>query len=159
MLVTSALMSAGVLTGLSAAPAAAQPQVIRPATVHNCPSSTLCLYQNKDYNLNGGSQWNFAYSNRPHDTWIYVGDAANDQATSLVNNRTFESSFAENKIQIDPGSCADVEGNGGNESFSAGPADLSPVRWSDGSKMNDSISAVMLKSSNYTTCNVWFPHG
>ena len=159
LMIASVLTSAGVLTGLGAAPAAAQPPVIRPATVHNCPSSTLCLYQNHDYNMNGGSQWNFAYSNRPHDTWIYVGDAANDQTTSFVNNRTFGSSLAENKIQIAPDSCADADGNGGDEAFSSGPADLSPVRWPDGTKMNDSISAVKLKSSDYATCNVFFGHG
>jgi len=156
MMIASALMSMGVLTGLGAAPASAQPHVIRPATFRGCPSSTLCLFQNHDFNMNGGSQWNFAYSTRPHDSWIYVGDGANDQTTSLLNNRTFDSAFAENKVQIFMDSCVDVAGNGGDESQTGQIFDLSISRWSDGSKMNDSISAVLLKSSNYTTCNVFF---
>jgi len=153
----SALLAVAVL---SAAPAAASPHPVRPAVApENCTIGNLCTYQNMFFNVNGGTQWNFNYNTRSHNVWIYVGDAANDKITSLVNDRNVQSSIAENKIQITADKCANIDGNGGNEGGSAELSDLSFIRWSDGNKMNDSISAIELQSTPFDDCDQFFPSG
>lgn len=112
-------------------------------TTPNCPSSTLCTYQNKDYNNNGasGTQWNFAYNSTPHLQWVWVGSAANDQISSLHNNRAWISYVNKNC----PANNQSVAFAGG-----AAPKDLTTWLWPDGSQVNDKISAIAMGTSSST---------
>jgi hypothetical protein len=70
-----ALALAGV--ALSSAPA---------ANAASCPASTLCTWQNSNYS---GTQWNYAgNSGQPRGYWWFVGNAANDQISSIWVNLT-----------------------------------------------------------------------
>jgi hypothetical protein len=113
-----------------------------------CVSGQLCLYQNKDLNANGGSYWALAYNNYAHDQWIYVGDGANDQTSSFINYRTFSSAVAKNKLDISRATCARIVGDAG-QITEFKDYDLSDNVWPDHTKMNDTISAFMLMSTEW----------
>ncbi len=110
-------------------------------TTPNCPNATLCAYQNKDYNNNGasGTQWNYPYNSTPHLQWVWIGSSANDQFSSLNNNRAWVSYV--NK------SCP-----AGNQTHAwaggAHPSNLQNWTWPDGTNMNDTISAIALGTSS-----------
>jgi Peptidase inhibitor family I36 len=107
------------------------------AALPSCPTSTLCTFQNSGY---GGTRWNFAYSSRPHNTWFFVGSAANDQISSFYNHRAWTSYFAK--------ACP----AGSNWAASAGGSAVSNLNdgqhtWQDGTNANDSISSIALGTS------------
>jgi hypothetical protein len=67
------------LTGvaLSSAPA---------ANAASCPSFHVCTWQNSNYS---GTQWNYGgTSGQPRGYWWFVGNAANDQISSIWVNLT-----------------------------------------------------------------------
>ena len=149
----SALLAVAVL---SSAPASATSHTVRPAANQVCVSGQLCLYQNKDLNANGGSYWAFAYNNYAHDQWIYVGDGANDQTTSFINYRTFSSGIAKNKLDISRATCARIVGDA-NQITEYQEYNLSDNVWPDHTKMNDTISAFMLMSTEWNLdCGEFF---
>jgi Peptidase inhibitor family I36 len=135
------------LIGLALATAAAAPLILvmsgvaEANTPPNCPSSTLCTYQNAQYNQNGGTQWNFPYSSTPHQTWTWVGTQANDKISSLYNNRAWVSYFGKN-CPVDSQTYAFV----GGEKVQ----DLTGWQWPNGSGMNDTTSAIALGTSTST---------
>ncbi|HKT02692.1 MAG TPA: peptidase inhibitor family I36 protein [Rugosimonospora sp.] len=135
----SALAVAGGVFCLGASPASAAPA----ATPVNCPGSTLCTYENANYNNSGasGTQWNFAFNSSPHLVWFYVGNAANDKISSLYNNRAWVSYV--NK---------DCPARTNTYAFAGGarPADFSSWSWPDGSGMNDTISSIAMGTSTTT---------
>jgi hypothetical protein len=112
-------------------------------TPPNCPSSTLCTYQNSNYNNNGasGTQWNFPYNSSPHLVWFYVGGPANDQISSLWNHRAWVSYVAK--------ACP---AGTDTYAFAGGAAvqNFASWSWPDGSGMNDSISAIAMGTSTTT---------
>jgi Peptidase inhibitor family I36 len=114
----------------------------------SCPGSTLCTFQNADF---GGTRWNFAYSNRPHATWFWIGSAANDQISSFYNNRAWTSYFAKNCPANDLWEAS--AGTGFVENLNDGLH-----FWPDGTNANDSISAIALGTNtgihypNHGTC-------
>ena len=72
-------------------PAAGQPVLAGgavPAVQSACPAYSLCLWQNINFNDNAaGSFWSYSFFTNPDATWDYVGPRAEDQASSLFNNR------------------------------------------------------------------------
>jgi hypothetical protein len=112
-------------------------------TTPNCPSATLCTYQNADYNNNGasGTQWNFPYNSTPHLQWVWIGSAANDQISSLNNHRAWIS-----YVNKDCPATSQAYAWGGGSA----PNNLQNWSWPDGSNMNDSISAIALGTSSTT---------
>jgi hypothetical protein len=52
--------------------------------------------------------------------------------------------------------CADIPGNDGQQFNEFTEFDLSGSNWIDQTKMNDSISSFILKSSNYRSCDEQF---
>jgi hypothetical protein len=57
-----------------------------PAWAASCPANTLCTWQNSGYT---GTQWNYAgNSGQPRGYWWFVGNAANDQISSVWVNTT-----------------------------------------------------------------------
>jgi hypothetical protein len=141
----SALMAVAVL---SSAPASAASHTVRPAANQVCQSSQLCLYQNKDLNANGGSYWAFGYNGYAHDQWIYVGDGGNDQTTSFINYRQISSAVAKNEFDISRATCARIVGDAGHITEFI-DYNLSDNVWPDRTKMNDTISAFMLMSTEW----------
>ena len=135
----SALAIGGGVFFLGTSPASAAPT----ATPVNCPGSTLCTYENANYNNSGasGTQWNFPYNSSPHKVWFYVGDAANDRISSLFNNRAWVSYV--NK---------DCPARTNTYAFAGGakPANFGTWSWPDGSGMNDTISALAMGTSTTT---------
>jgi hypothetical protein len=113
------------------------------ATPVNCPGHTLCTYQNANYNNSGasGTQWNFPYNSSPHLVWFYVGAAANDQISSLYNNRGWVSYVAK--------ACP---AGSDNYAFGGGArvANFASWSWPDGTGVNDSISALAFGTSTTT---------
>jgi hypothetical protein len=112
-------------------------------TTPNCPSATLCTYQNSDYNNNGasGTQWNFPYNSTPHLQWVWIGSSANDQISSLHNNRAWISYVNKDC----PASNQSYAWAGGSA-----PKNLQNWSWPNGNNMNDSISAIALGTSSTT---------
>jgi hypothetical protein len=55
----------------------------QPNTISQCPANRLCLW--RDINFSG-TVWHFGDDPRDN-TWVFVGGAVNDQASSLFNNR------------------------------------------------------------------------
>jgi hypothetical protein len=106
-----------------------------PASIGQCPAHSFCMWQNYNYNNSvSGGFWYYTYGNYALFTWFYVGDSANDQATSLYNNRAWATGINKdyNPASIDDRYCL----AGGYQN-----ADLVPYAWHDGSGENDSISA------------------
>jgi len=88
---TAALVPALAFAVSGTAPAATAAQAVSSSpsiALPSCPTSTLCTFASNSY---GGTRWNFPYASYPHNVWIYVGSAANDNITSLYNNRTWVS--------------------------------------------------------------------
>jgi hypothetical protein len=55
---------------------------------YSCPPWNTCLYQNYAYNqYNGGAQWNYNIWAESENQYHYVGNSANDQTSSILNNR------------------------------------------------------------------------
>lgn len=90
-------------------------------------SGALCLWHDGAYS---GTFWSFSSGN--WDTWFYVGSAANDQASSLYNNRSRISYVSKDDPPSAQTVCLPPQ-------FAV--QHLSNFVWPDGSNMNDSISA------------------
>lgn len=110
-------------------------------TPPNCPSATLCTYENVNFNMGGGTQWNFPYGRSPHLVWFFVGPNVNDKISSLWNNRAWISYAAKN-CPTDNQIHAFV----GGEQVQT----LVGSTWPDGSSINNNISAVALGTSKNT---------
>ena len=76
--------------------AMAGPAQAAPASPPACPASTLCTYQNSNYDVGGGNFWYYSYSAHSNGAWFYVGNAANDQISSYYNRRGWWSYMAIN---------------------------------------------------------------
>ena len=111
----------------------------------SCPASTFCSFQNANYNANGGTRWNFAYSSYPHGTWFWIGAAANDQISSFYNHRVWTTYAARNCPANKP-DWSQAPGYGYN-------ANLSNTVWPSLNIVNDSISALAFGTS--TSTNTW----
>jgi hypothetical protein len=167
LVMASSLMTFGVLVSLGTASASASAQthhsagattVSSPAlSFYGCPSGSFCGYQNKNYNVGDvGGQWNYSYNGYKHDSWIWVGGAANDKISSIINYRAAYSAVQKDNTETtEPNACADIPGNDNIAGDTVEISDLYGTTWPDpkNGSMNDSISAIMLKSSDYPSCN------
>jgi hypothetical protein len=106
-------------------------------TFSSCASTDFCGWENAGYS---GTLWSWSIKDYPANTWFGVGKAANDQISSIYNNRT-------NSTYIDkdfPPTSPDEACISEQEVYS----DLSDYTWADGSSANDSISSFNLIGSN-----------
>jgi hypothetical protein len=92
-------------------------------------SGDLCTWQNSNYS---GTQWNFTPSVLTDGYWWTVGDAANDQISSLYD---YNSSY----VFVAKNCPADSEWTW--IGTADGAPNLADNKWPDGTGMNDSISA------------------
>lgn len=107
-----------------------------PAYAYSCPTNRLCFWQNSN---ESGTQWNRGISSsQPGGHWWYIGNAANDQASSIVN-RTATRGWVDKACPA--GSEYTWVGSG-----SSAP-NLANNQWPNGTTMNDSISAWGIGSS------------
>ena len=111
------------------------------AALPSCPASTFCTFQNANYNANGGTRWNFAYSSHPHNTWFWIGAGANDKISSFYNHRAWATWQAKN---------CPADSTFRTFAFGGGAEpDLTVLQWAaDGSPVNDSLSALALATNN-----------
>jgi hypothetical protein len=138
--VAAALMAPALALTVSATSQAATSIPTLPSTpgitaLPSCPASTLCTFENSGY---GGTRWNFAYSNLPHNTWLFVGPVTNDRISSFYANREFVTYF--NRDCPTGGQVAGFEGH-------RAVPNLNDEFWLNGHNMNDSISAIALATS------------
>ncbi len=113
------------------APAATQDVI--PYDLSDCPSHTLCLW---DYSRYQGNLYQFPLSRFGYNTWYYVGNSANDKATSLYSNRGYCTLIAKDSPPRTP----NIVYLGPGEALN----NLRYYNWPDGSIMNNSISAFAL---------------
>lgn len=103
---------------------------VSPAYAYSCPTNRLCTWQNSN---ESGTQWNFGISSsQPGGNWWYVGNAANDHISSIVNRTT-------TRGWVDKDCLA-----GGQDTWvgsNASAPNLANNKWPNGTSMNDSISA------------------
>ena len=113
---------------------------VSPLSLSNCTGGgpILCLW--KDSNYSGG-MWFYDTGEWGSNTWNYVGSAANDQASSVYNNRSGVSYLAKDSPPGANTVCLPVQWATSN---------LANFAWPDGSNMNDSVSAFDLL--NITNC-------
>lgn len=103
----------------------------------------FCMWHDSSYM---GTMWTWNTNKNSHNTWLYVGSAANDQASSLFNERSYVT-----YVDIDyPASI------GTQYEKCWGPnvqvANLGPYEWPGTSlTMNDDISSVDILN-NETAC-------
>jgi hypothetical protein len=106
-----------------------------PAYAYSCVG--LCTWQNSNFS---GTQWNFrATSSQPSGYWWYVGNAQNDQISSIVNEYGSKAWFDKDCVA------------GGNYTwvgYRQTAPNLANNKWPNGTSMNDSISAWAV-GSNY----------
>jgi hypothetical protein len=136
------------LGGLSATPAAAsQPTMAAVSNsaaqplVGSCASASLCLWRDSGW---GGTRWTFTFGHYTSNAWIYVGNGANDQASSLFNNRAWVSGIAAD-LPVQTNGWACVRGGSSAEN-------LQNFSWRKGVNMNDSISAFDLSTGTISNC-------
>lgn len=106
-----------------------------PLAISQCPQYSLCLWRDAGYD---GTMWHWTNSASPKNTWISVNTegntGANDQASSLYNDRDDYSGVAKNYPATSPDGYFEVPGNQINN--------LAGLYWPDGTKENDSISSI-----------------
>jgi len=105
----------------------------------NLHQAAFCAWQNAGYS---GTFWWYGISFMSEDTWydITYGNAgANDQISSLYNNRT-NSTYINKDWLPGPGNNTDCVVSQGVVSDLSG----SQYKWPDGSNLNDSISSINL---------------
>jgi Peptidase inhibitor family I36 len=134
-----AFASALTFAVMAASPAGAEAATSTPASgragIGQCPASSFCMWQNSNYNTSvSGGFWAYTYGNYALYTWFYVGDSANDKASSLYNNRAWATGIDKDYNPADTTDLYCLAGHYQN-------ANLSPYAWHDGSNENDSISA------------------
>ncbi len=106
------------------------------ATFMSCvdePHNGLCLWHDSGYS---GTMWFFDQRIYSHNRWHYVGDAANDKASSLYNKRVNGTLISKNMPPTSPDQVCVVEQGAYNN--------LANNSWPDGSSANDSISGFNL---------------
>lgn len=107
------------------------------ATITACKAHQFCMWQNYAYNnYQSGSFWSRTYGSWTNYNWHYVGNAFNDEATSVYNKRAY-------KVGVDrdyPASSAyKLCWPGGYQNSNLNnPPLYFPY---DGGKVNDNISA------------------
>jgi hypothetical protein len=146
MTAASALVSFVALAGLSIGPASAQEVKpvthTLPASAPSCGASTFCMWNNINYT---GTRWSYPYADYSHNSWIWVGGGANDQAASIYANREYSTGIAQNN----------PPGSGGTSCFvgPGGYSDLYGYRWPvTNAPVLFSISAIFLHSSRDSDC-------
>ncbi|HEX4805059.1 MAG TPA: peptidase inhibitor family I36 protein [Conexibacter sp.] len=110
---------------------------IRAADAFGCPESSFCMWQNIGFS---GTRYTYTIEANNQNKWLYVGSAANDQASSIDSNRVHSTQI--NK-DFNP-----IGSNGYCLTSGFIEENLTLRRWPDGSNMNDSISAYELRSEN-----------
>lgn len=100
------------------------------------PRDGLCLWQNVGYE---GDYWYYNQRGYSHNSWHYVGSYANDQASSIYNQRTEGTLVGKNMPPSMPDEVCIV--------YQAAYGNLTAYAWPDGSTMNDSISSFNFVSS------------
>jgi hypothetical protein len=120
----------GVFASPSGTPSAqASPAASGVAGCQQLFPSPLCMWQNSNYS---GTRWVYPLQGEPDGYWWYVGDAANDQISSIYNGELAYVFVAKN--------CpADSDWTWLGAAYQA--PNLANNKWPDGSGMNDSISA------------------
>jgi hypothetical protein len=102
-----------------------------PASAGTCPLFALCTWQNANFS---GTQWNFtATSGQPAGFWWYVGNAQNDQISSIINEHDATKAWFNKDCPA-----------GSNFTWIGSEQEapnLANNKWPDGTSMNDSISA------------------
>lgn len=120
-----------------------------PLSLNDCPAHSFCLWQNYSYNNYGaGGFWAYDYNTNPHLEWLFVGAEANDQASSLYNNRAYKVGI--NKDANPPSALNKLCLGGGTQDSL-----LTEKLWPDNTEVNDSISAIWF-SQNSTDCGAGF---
>jgi hypothetical protein len=140
----------GAVVGLSSAPASAHvsptarvaqpnsPRSVAPTDPHGCPAHNWCMYTLPGYM---GVQYSYSYNNNPHNTWLYVGNAQNDVAEAIDNNREFETGVAKN-----------FPTNGQWACDQGAVSNLNSKSWPDGAPADTSISAIFFSTSGMQIC-------
>jgi len=151
----AAVLALLALTGIAqAAPADSSGNASPPV----CPSATLCTYQNANFDVDGGNWWYYSYSNHSDGKWFYVGNAAQDQISSINNSRAWWSYMAYN-CPAD-GTNIGVSGNGFKYSdLSQGPPAGPSVPNGDTGLYNDAISAIAFATSASQQAGHFPAHG
>ena len=115
---------------IASQPAASTSGQIGPLSLSNCWSQgNLCLWRDSNYS---GGEWFYNENNFGTNHWLFVGPDANDQASSVYNNRSKVTYLGKDSP---PGTnivCLPVQWATSN---------LSAFAWPDGSNMNDSVSS------------------
>ena len=123
-----------------------------------CPQGWFCMWQDAYYNFNsgGGRYWAWypgmpGYNDR-YNTWFYVGNSANDQASS-VWNRTSHAVYISEYWPPRSGARATLCIQSG-VSVSQFPGDFGVFEphYANGDPTNDSVSAVALMSYDPSPC-------
>ena len=131
------------LTGvaLSSAPA---------ANAASCPVYHICTWQNANYS---GTQWNYIrHSGQPAGYWWFVGNAANDQISSIFVTLT------SNRAWFD-GYCP---ASGGEETWmpaGAAAPNLANNYWADKYEMGDTITSWAITSAKGSPAHGSIPDG
>lgn len=120
-------------TSTAAQPSATADSAEAPASLSGCPGAALCLWRDSGFS---GTQWTWRYGSHPHNQWLYVGSGANDQASSIYNNRGEVSGVAKNFPATSPDAYC--------EPTHSVVRNLAGINWPDGTPENDSISSVDL---------------
>ena len=122
--------------GSPASQAAAASAAAPDSGISNCPKYSLCLWQNSGYT---GNMWFWSWSMFPHEQDIWVGGSANDQASSLYNDRD-DVSEVNKDYPSDLNSVIVYMGSSNGN--------LANSKWPDGTSMNDSISSIALLTAS-----------
>ena len=130
----AAMGSAFVATGV-AHPSAAS------AAESDCPLHYFCLWQNSDYT---GTRWQWSEPGYRPNVWHYVGNGANDQASSAYNHR-----YGISSVSLDFPAGGTTDGfdnfNQTGHCFPVAVANLAGRDWPATSRSeNDSISGFNL---------------
>jgi hypothetical protein len=123
--------------------AQAAPSVSPPA----CPSATFCTYQNANFDVSGGAYWYYSFNNHSDGKWFYVGNAQNDQISSINNSRVWYS-----YVSLD---CP----AGGTWLGISGGSKLSDLSQAPYSQWNDAISGIAFATSASQGANHFPAHG
>jgi hypothetical protein len=139
VLVAAGFLTLGAVVGLNAGTASAAP-----VTNPSCPLKNFCMWQDANFGKNfNTTHYFYDYNNVVHNQWVFVGNNANDQASSFYANKAFTTDIGKDFIDAHtaPNQWACVLGGHSRP-------DLSNERWPDGSGMNDTISSIFLWESS-----------
>lgn len=132
----------GVLApGAASASAATRAHHRVASTEEGCASATFCLYSGLSFS---GTRFDYSYSGHSHDTWLYVGSGANDQAASLLNNRAWTTKVGQNFPESGGYACWAGQGHT--------PALNAFTYSNNGTLQYHTISSFDLKTSSVSSC-------